>query len=60
MKSIIGASLIIVGIMVIVLAFEQFTNLVCHCLVQIEGQPENCPCVLAGRSVAYFISSLVL
>ena len=60
MKSIIGVSLIIVGILIIVFAFEQFTNTECHCPVQIAGQPENCPCAIRGMNLVYSISVLGL
>lgn len=56
MKSIIGVSLIIVGILIIVFAFEQFANTECHCPVQIVGQSENCPCAIRGMNLVYSIS----
>jgi len=58
MKYLIGVFLIIVGIVIIVFAFERFENTICHCPMQIEGQPLNCPCVTSGREMAYQISSI--
>ena len=41
---ILGACLMIVGLIIAIIGYEQYANIVCYCPAQIVGQPSNCHC----------------
>ena len=41
---ILGAIMMIIGLMISIMGYGQYTNVACNCPAQITGQPFNCHC----------------
>ncbi len=68
-SSIFGACLMITGLIIAIIGYEQYTNIICECPAQIVGQPSNCHCgeieetrghVILGIGIAISASGILI
>lgn len=54
----LGATLVVLGLLLLVLGYGSYSNIVCHCPAQISGKPFNCHCnenqvQIVGHAMVY-------
>lgn len=55
----LGATLLIIGLLVSLMDYGQYANVVCHCPNQIVGHTSNCGCVYTSQQYIGHIMSYV-
>jgi hypothetical protein len=54
----LGVTFIVTGVLISILGYGMYENVICHCPAQIIGKPLNCLCVEhqenTGHVVSYF------